>query len=112
MELYCGLKKKKTFLEGFVDHVIYRDYIVNRRLFIYCSLASSKTLYKVRRGTLGPKARTSTQSYVPAATVSKMADRAKRDGDFCSAILCTNARNKQKSCAGKSFFPFPKDGER
>ena len=29
---------KKTFLEGFVDHVIYGDYIVNRRFFIYCSL--------------------------------------------------------------------------
>ena len=23
----------ETFLEGFVDHVIYRDYIVNGRLF-------------------------------------------------------------------------------
>ena len=31
----------KTFLEGSVDHVIYRDYIVNRRFFIYCSLATS-----------------------------------------------------------------------
>ena len=29
----------KTFSEGFVDHVIYRDYIVNRRFFVYCSLA-------------------------------------------------------------------------
>ena len=29
----------KTFLEGAVDHFIYRDYIVNRRFFIYCSLA-------------------------------------------------------------------------
>ena len=29
----------KTFLEGSVDRVIYRDYIVNRRFFIYCSLA-------------------------------------------------------------------------
>ena len=28
----------ETFLEGSVDH-IYRDYIVNRRFFIYCSLA-------------------------------------------------------------------------
>ena len=25
----------KTFLEGSLDHVIYRDYIVNRRFFIY-----------------------------------------------------------------------------
>ena len=31
----------KTFLEGSVDRVIYRDYIVNRRFFIYCSLAST-----------------------------------------------------------------------
>ena len=31
----------ETFLEGFVDHVMYRDYIVNRRYFIYCSLATS-----------------------------------------------------------------------
>ena len=29
----------KTFLEGSVDRVIYRDYIVNRRFFIYCNLA-------------------------------------------------------------------------
>ena len=29
----------KTFLEGSVDLIIYRDYIVNRRFFIYCSLA-------------------------------------------------------------------------
>ena len=29
----------KTFLEGSVDHIIYRDYTVNRRFFIYCSLA-------------------------------------------------------------------------
>ena len=29
----------KTFLEEFVDLIIYRDYIVNRRFFIYCSLA-------------------------------------------------------------------------
>ena len=29
----------KTFLEGSVDNVIYRNYIVNRRFFIYCSLA-------------------------------------------------------------------------
>ena len=41
VELYCGLKKKKFFLEGFVDHVIYRDYIVNRRFFIYSSLATA-----------------------------------------------------------------------
>ena len=30
----------ETFLEGSVDHIIYRDYIVNRRSFIYCSLAT------------------------------------------------------------------------
>ena len=30
----------KTFLEGSVDHIIYRDYIANRRSFIDCSLAS------------------------------------------------------------------------
>ena len=30
----------KTFLEGSVDRVIYRDYIVNRRFFIDCSLAA------------------------------------------------------------------------
>ena len=29
----------ETFLEGSVDLIIYRDYIVNRRFFIYCSLA-------------------------------------------------------------------------
>ena len=29
----------KTFLEESVDLIIYRDYIVNRRFFIYCSLA-------------------------------------------------------------------------
>ena len=29
----------KTFLEGTVDYIIHRDYIVNRRSFIYCSLA-------------------------------------------------------------------------
>ena len=29
----------ETFFEGSVDHFIYRDYIVNRHFFIYCSLA-------------------------------------------------------------------------
>ena len=29
----------EAFLEGSVDHIIYRDYIENRRSFIYCSLA-------------------------------------------------------------------------
>ena len=33
----------KTFLEGSVDLIIYRDYIVNRRFFIYCSLAWAGT---------------------------------------------------------------------
>ena len=28
----------KAFLEGSVDHIIYMDYIVNCRSFIYCSL--------------------------------------------------------------------------
>ena len=32
----------KTFLEESVDLIIYRDYIVNRRFFIYCSLACSR----------------------------------------------------------------------
>ena len=31
---------EKTFLEGSVDHIIYRDYIVNRHSFIYCGLAT------------------------------------------------------------------------
>ena len=31
----------KTFLEGSVDRIIYRDYKVNRRFFIYCSLATA-----------------------------------------------------------------------
>ena len=31
----------KTFLEGSVDHIIYRNDLVNRRSFIYCSLACS-----------------------------------------------------------------------
>ena len=26
----------KTFLEGSVEHVIYRDYIMNRRFFFHC----------------------------------------------------------------------------
>ena len=29
-----------NIVEGSVDHIIYRDYIVNRRSFIYCSLAT------------------------------------------------------------------------
>ena len=33
----------KSFLEGSVDHIIYRGYIVNRRFFIYCSLACPST---------------------------------------------------------------------
>ena len=32
----------ETFLEGSVDLIIYRDYIVNRRFFIYCSLACAQ----------------------------------------------------------------------
>ena len=40
----------KHFLEGSVDLIIYRDYIVNRCFFIYCSLATGdiKSL-KLRR---------------------------------------------------------------
>ena len=30
----------ETILEGSVDHIIYRDYTVNWRFFIYCSLAT------------------------------------------------------------------------
>ena len=33
------LKKKKFFLEGSVDDIIYRDYLANRRSSVYCSLA-------------------------------------------------------------------------
>ena len=29
----------ETFLEGSVDHIVYKDYIVNRRFFIYCGQA-------------------------------------------------------------------------
>ena len=36
----CGFFE--TFLEGSVDRVIYRDYIVNWRFFIYCSLTTSR----------------------------------------------------------------------
>ena len=32
-----------NILEGSVDHIIYRDYIANRRSFIYCSLACMST---------------------------------------------------------------------
>ena len=39
----------KTFLEGSVDRVIYRDYIVNRRSFIYWSLACSTVQPQERR---------------------------------------------------------------
>ena len=34
----------KTILEGSVDHVIHRDYIVNRHFFIHCSLARHSKL--------------------------------------------------------------------
>ena len=39
MELFVFKKTKQTFLEGSVDRAIYKDYIVNRRFFTYCSLA-------------------------------------------------------------------------
>ena len=31
----------ETFVEGSADHIIDRDYIANRRSFIYCSLATA-----------------------------------------------------------------------
>ena len=34
----------ETFKEGSVDHIIYRDYIANRRSFIYCSLACTDSI--------------------------------------------------------------------
>ena len=34
---FCLFDFLKSFLEGRVDHVIYRDYIVHRRFLIYCS---------------------------------------------------------------------------
>ena len=39
---YRGIGRKffETFVEGSVDRVIYRNYKVNRRFFIYCSLAT------------------------------------------------------------------------
>ena len=37
MALSWGVKQ---FLEGTVDHIIYRDYTANRRSCVYCSLAS------------------------------------------------------------------------
>ena len=59
--------------------------------------------------TFSPKVRTSTQSYLPPATVSKMADRVKGGGDFCGAISCTNARNKtKKAVPGNRFSDSPK----
>ena len=44
----------ETALGGFVDHVIYRDYIVNRRFFIYCGLACSPcSTGRAHNGVLG-----------------------------------------------------------
>ena len=42
--VYRGIFDKffETFIEGSVDRVMYRDYTVNRRFFIYCSLACSR----------------------------------------------------------------------
>ena len=40
----CVCGGVKTFLAGSVDHVIYSDYTVNRRFFIYCSLACVSTI--------------------------------------------------------------------
>ena len=36
----------KTFLGWSVDHIIYRDYVANRRSFIYCSLGTCRCLVK------------------------------------------------------------------
>ena len=46
----------ETFLEGSVDHVIYRNYTVNRRFFVYCSLACSVTAL-LRKGGVDRKSR-------------------------------------------------------
>ena len=43
----------KTFLERSVDHIIYRDYGVNRRSLIYCSLASGRFPPSAGESTLG-----------------------------------------------------------
>ena len=92
-----NLKKKHWFF----------DWSVYKSVF---STIISKDLIQ-RQRTSKPKARTSVQSDRPYRQVERMADRVKQGGDFCSAISCTNARNK-KNCAGKSFFKFPKDEER
>ena len=39
----------ETFLEGSVDRVICRDYIVNRRFFTYCGLAAEGRLQRDHR---------------------------------------------------------------
>ena len=38
---FFGIKKKRTFLEEVVHHIIYMGYVVNQRSFIYCSVACS-----------------------------------------------------------------------
>ena len=50
----------ETFIEGSVDHINYRDYIVSRRSFIYCSLATA-SLVSISEGTVEASA----QSDVP-----------------------------------------------
>ena len=37
------LKIFETFLEGSVDYIIYRNYVVNQSLFVSCSLACSRS---------------------------------------------------------------------
>ena len=39
---FFGGEVFETFFEESVDHIIYRDYIANRRSLIYCSLACSR----------------------------------------------------------------------
>ena len=38
---FFGGEVFEKFFEESVDHIIYRDYIANRRSFIYCSLATA-----------------------------------------------------------------------
>ena len=40
--IFACLEFLKTFLEGSEDHIIYSDYIVNRRSFIDCRRAIAR----------------------------------------------------------------------
>ena len=58
----------ETFLEGSVERVIYRDFIVNRRFFIDCSLAT-----EVSAGVHAPRDNTDTlRSLFPRKTRSEV----------------------------------------